>query len=195
MLAGTATLLADTPQEDNPLAGTHTASCCKAVKLSLPSEQEGGPPTSFKPGTTLTSLGPRLGGRGPAGEKALSVVVGEEEPWGASPASVLHVRVGVSGAELGYTCGWLCASMRGGRVCVCVYDVPVRRFCVCLPRPCTSEARAWLRDLCCVCVRVCVSLYAGCVVFLVRLFFCLCTRVAYNAHKCLTLGFVSPLSV
>lgn len=26
----------------------------------------------------------------------------------------------MSGAELGYTCGWLCASMRGGRVCVCI---------------------------------------------------------------------------
>lgn len=37
------------------------------------------------------------------------------------PASVLRVRVGVSGAELGYRCGWLCASVSGGSLwCVCV---------------------------------------------------------------------------
>lgn len=68
-----------------------------------------------------------MGGRG---GRLLSVVVGGERPGVRSRASVLHVRVGVSGAELGYTCGWLCASMRGGRLCVCLWYACAQVFCV-----------------------------------------------------------------
>ena len=74
----------------------------------------------------------------------------------------------MSGAELGYSCGWLCASMRGGRVCVCIR-------CACAQVLCVSAQALYVRSLglalgiSAVCV--CVCLHAECVVFLHMGFF------------------------
>lgn len=73
-------------------------------------------------------------------------------------ASILHVRVGVSGAELGYRCGWLCASMWGrGSLCVCVCVMCLRAgfVCVCLGLYVRSLGLALGISALSVCVFVC----------------------------------------
>lgn len=66
---------------------------------------------------------------GGEGRSFLGVMVGGRGP-GCLTEPVFYVRVGVSGAELGYTSGWLCASMCRGRVCVCIWCAWVQVLCV-----------------------------------------------------------------
>lgn len=168
-LAGTATLLADTTQEDVPFARTFITSGWQ--QSSHHWVRGWAFDLNAKPDTTLLSggsqaWGPGLWmGQGGGGEGS------ERCGWrGEAPGCIASRRSACqSGSERG--CArehvWVavCVNAWGQSLCVCVYGVPVRRFCMCLPRPCTSEAWAWLWDLCSVCVCGSLSLYAGCVVF------------------------------